>query len=220
MLVFDFMTADQFENQNCPTPYRIRRANMFAAFTEKNIKYYNDAAWKDMSSENFTSSEYRKKLLELINNDYKYFQILPCLYEGTDTSKITEILNEQVQKGEEGIMINITDAYYEFKRTDSLLKVKKFKSCDLRIVDMEVGTNKNSDRLGALICEYKNGNTVKVGSGFSYEQRLEFWTNKDKYIGSIVEISYFEETSNANGELSLRFPTFKDIRTDKTEPNF
>ena len=149
-----------------------------------------------------------------------YFTLLDNLYTGTDTSEIQRVLNEQIANGEEGIMINICDAYYEFKRTNSLLKVKKFKSCDLRIIDMEIGTNKNSDRLGAFICEYKNGNTVKVGSGFSYEQRLEFWTNKDKYIGSIVEVGYFEETSNADGGLSLRFPTFKDIRTDKTEPNF
>lgn len=166
--------------------------------------------------------EFRRAALETLFSvvSLDYFKLLDNLYTGTDTNEIQRILNAQIANGEEGIMINICDAFYEFKRTNSLLKVKKFKSCDLRIIDMEIGTNKNSDRLGAFICEYKNGNTVKVGSGFSYEQRLEFWTNKDKYIGSIVEVSYFEETSNADGGLSLRFPTFKDLRPDKSNPNY
>lgn len=166
--------------------------------------------------------EYRRAALETLFSTVscKYFTLLDNLYTGTDTNEIQRILNEQIANGEEGIMINICDAYYEFKRTNSLLKVKKFKSCDLRVIDMERGTNKNSDRLGAFICEYKNGNTVKVGSGMSYEQRLDFWNNKDKYIGTIIEVSYFEETSNADGGLSLRFPSFKDARPDKNEPNF
>lgn len=166
--------------------------------------------------------EFRRAALETLFSviSLKYFKLLDNLYTGEDTNEIQKILNAQIANGEEGIMINICDALYEFKRTNSLLKVKKFKSCDLRVIDMERGTNKNSDRLGAFICEYKNGNTVKVGSGMSYEQRLDFWNNKDKYIGRIIEIGYFEETSNADGGLSLRFPTFKDVRLDKNEPNF
>ena len=166
--------------------------------------------------------EYRRAALETLFSciSPNFFSLLNNLYTGTDTNEIQRILNAQIANGEEGIMINICDAMYEFKRSKSLLKVKKFKSCDLRVIDMERGTNKNSDRLGAFICEYKNGNTVKVGSGMSYEQRLDFWNNKDKYIGRIIEVSYFEETSNADGGLSLRFPTFKDARLDKNEPNF
>lgn len=166
--------------------------------------------------------DYRRAALETLFSavSLDYFKLLDNLYTGTDTNEIQRILKSQVDAGEEGIMINICDAKYEYKRTNALLKVKKFKSCDLRVIDMERGTNKNSDRLGAFICEYKNGNTVKVGSGMSYEQRLDFWNNKDKYIGRIIEVGYFEETSNADGGLSLRFPTFKDVRLDKSEPNF
>jgi DNA ligase-1 len=39
-------------------------------------------------------------------------------------------------------------------------------------------------------------------------------------IGKIVEVQYFEETSNADGGLSLRFPVFKDFRPDKLEADF
>jgi hypothetical protein len=68
--------------------------------------------------------------------------------------------------------------------------------------------------------KYKDGNVVKVGSGFSDELRKEVWQNQDKYLGAICEVKYFEETSNADGGLSLRFPIFKDFRSDKTEADF
>ena len=152
-------------------------------------------------------------------NCFKYFELLPILYKGTDTSKIIEILNEQVSKGEEGVMLNICNAPYHFGRTRDLLKIKLFKDCDLIITGFEEGTNKLQGTLGALILDYK-GNELRCGSGFSDEQRAEIWANRDQYLGKIAEIKYFEETYNQNGGTSLRFPTFKDIRTDKTEPNY
>ena len=152
-------------------------------------------------------------------NNFQYFKLLPKLYQGTDTSKILELLEDQTSKGEEGIMINIVDAPYDFKRTNNLLKCKKFKDCDLIITGFEEGTNKLAGTLGALILDYK-GNELRCGSGFSDEQRADIWANRDQYLGKIAEIKYFEETKNQNGGISLRFPTFKDIRQDKTEPNY
>ena len=152
-------------------------------------------------------------------NCFKYFELLPILYKGTDTSKIIEILNEQVAAKNEGIMLNICNAPYHFGRTSDLLKIKLFKDCDLIITGFEEGTNKLQGTLGALILDYK-GNELRCGSGFSDEQRAEIWANRDQYLGKIAEIKYFEETYNQNGGISLRFPTFKDIRADKTEPNY
>lgn len=152
-------------------------------------------------------------------NNFKYFKLLPKLYQGTDTSKIIEILNEQVALGNEGIMLNVVNAPYHFGRTWDLLKIKLFKDCDLVITGFEEGTNKLQGTLGALILDYK-GNELRCGSGFSDEQRAEIWANRDQYLGKIAEIKYFEETYNQNGGISLRFPTFKDIREDKTEPNY
>lgn len=200
MLVFDGMTADEFERQECNMPYHERRCMLKSLF---------DCAFRDECD----------KLLFTYHN-FEYFNLLPILYVGKDTSEINKWLNYNIEHGEEGIMINLLDAPYEFKRTKNLLKVKKFNSCDLRVLELEGGTNKNSDKLGAFICEYKSGNKVKVGSGISEEQRIEVWNNQDKYIGSIIEVSYFEETKNQNGGVSLRFPTFKDFRPDKSEPNY
>ena len=150
---------------------------------------------------------------------FKYFELLPLLYVGNDVNKIPELLNEQISKGEEGIMINELLAKYQFKRTNSLLKVKVFNSCDLKIIGFEEGSGKYTGMLGAFICEYK-GNEVKVGSGLTDELRKTIWQHTDEYLNTIIEINYFEETKDSTGKESLRFPTFKDFRFDKTEPNY
>jgi DNA ligase-1 len=53
------------------------------------------------------------------------------------------------------------------------------------------------------------GHTVRVGSGFSIEQRQEFYKNPKKILGKQITVQYFEETENEKGGISLRFPTFK-----------
>ena len=186
MLVFDYMSADEFKAQRCDKDYITRRM-----------------AVEDL----------------LLNASFTYFELLPILYYGSETSKITEILEEEVANGEEGIMINIVDALYDFKRTNNLLKVKKFDTCDLRVIGFEEGTGKYVGMLGAFVCEYKGGE-VKVGSGLTDELRKEIWRNSRNYENLIIEVSYFEETKDSTGKPSLRFPTFKDFRPDKTEPNY
>lgn len=149
-----------------------------------------------------------------------YFELLPILYIGEDTSMVTKLLNEAIADQQEGIMINICEAPYEFKRTNSLLKVKKMQTVDLEIIGFEEGEGRLAGTLGAILVRYKNGNTVKVGSGFSDRLRGELWRARGDFLGKIVEIQYFEETTNADGGESLRFPIFKDFRPDKTEADF
>ncbi|MDY2735917.1 ATP-dependent DNA ligase [Intestinibacter sp.] len=164
----------------------------------------------------------RRKALEIIftKDTYVYFELLPVLYRGTDTSKITELLDAEIARKQEGVMINICDAKYDFKRTNSLLKVKKMNTLDLQIIGFEEGSGRLTGTLGAILVRYKDGNVVKVGSGFTDCLREEIWKNQGKYLDTICEISYFEETTNADGGKSLRFPIFKDFRTDKLEADF
>ena len=149
-----------------------------------------------------------------------YFEVLPELYRGNDPAKILELLDEAIADDQEGIMINICDAPYEFKRTTNLLKVKKMQTLDLQIIGFEEGSGKYAGTLGAILVRYKNGNTVKVGSGFTDWLRSEIWNNRNKYLDRICEIQYFEETTNQDGGESLRFPIFKDFRYDKLEADF
>ena len=164
----------------------------------------------------------RRQMLDCMSafDTARYFELLPILYRGSDTGEITRILEEEVSNGEEGIMINICDAPYEFKRTNGLLKVKKMQTMDLEIIGFEEGEGRLVGKLGAVLVRYKNGNVVKVGSGFSDDLRVTIWANQSDYLGNICEVQYFEETTNADGGESLRFPIFKDFRPDKTEADY
>lgn len=149
-----------------------------------------------------------------------HIELLPVLYQGDDVSKVTEILEQIVAAGGEGCMINLLDSPYRFNRCWDIMKVKKFNSLDLEVVGYEEGSGRLAGTLGALHVRYKDGNIVKVGSGFSDELRRLIWLEPSDFVGKIIECQYFEETTNADGGISLRFPVFKDFRTDKTEADF
>ena len=156
----------------------------------------------------------RQRLSEIVTQTDPV-QFLPVLYAGIDSNKIWEWLEYAEKNDWEGVMLNLNTSY-EFKRTKNLIKIKKFYTMDLPVLNIERGTGRNKDRLGALICEYKD-NIVKVGSGFSDEFRDHAWIDPSIIVGKIVEVKYKEKTTNKfNGE-SLQFPVFVRIRDDKTK---
>ncbi|MCL2771270.1 MAG: hypothetical protein FWD89_03065, partial [Firmicutes bacterium] len=166
----------------------------------------------------------RKKTVEKYWNslNLKWLKPLPLLYVGTDMKKIHELLDIYTKDDQEGIMVNIADGAYECKRSKNLLKVKKFLTADVRVISLEEGTGRNKGKLGAVHVEFegpdKKLHTCKVGSGFKDEEREYYWQNKNEILGKIIEIGYFEITTNQkNDDYSLRFPTFKHIRNDKDE---
>lgn len=164
-------------------------------------------------------SERRKTLDSLfsIADDQEWLKLVPALYSGSDTEQIEKIAHDLIEEGKEGAMVNDNSANYQFGRTKSLLKVKEFHSADLVVTGYFEGQGKYEGTLGGLIVDY-NGNEVKVGSGFTDEQRDEYWARRDEMINRIVQIDFFSESTNQNNdEISLRFPTIKGIREDKDE---
>ena len=146
-------------------------------------------------------------------------KVLPVLYHGTDQSKIEELLEQMVREDKEGLMIN-TDAPYRRTRHKGILKVKRFYTMDLPIIRCEEGTGRLSGTLGAFVLKYKE-NEVKVGSGFTDEQREQFWNNRDDMEGLLCEVKYKEISQDkGTGFESLQFPVFVGIRTDKTEVSY
>lgn len=232
MLVFDYLSLEEFKSQKCKTSYFERRLtkllNLFGKYwAEKHLDDFSDSStWQNNSSyllESIISAD--SSLDELVHEGYKenkirlkecfnFFEILPILYLGHDTTQILKLLESEVSHGEEGIMINMIYHPYQFKRSSSLLKVKKMQDLDLEVVGFEEGTGRNEGRLGAILVKYKN-NIVKVGSGFSDELRKEIWHDQNSWLGRTIVVKYFEETSNQNGGISLRFPVFVDWRDDK-----
>lgn len=145
--------------------------------------------------------------------------VLPVLYHGRDQSKIDVLLDKMVSEDKEGLMVN-TDVPYIRDRHRGILKVKRFYTMDLPVVGAEEGSGRLSDMLGALILDYK-GNEVKVGTGFSDEQRRTFWRGEESLDGALCEVKYKEISyDKKTGKESLQFPVFVRLRTDKTEVSY
>lgn len=160
----------------------------------------------------------RKVILENIRKgieklDLSNIEIVPMFYEGTDQNEIWKWLDYAEENDMEGVMVNL-DTPYECKRTKNLIKVKKFFDTDLRCIGIEQGSGKYANTLGAIVCDYK-GNELRVGSGFTDEQRDYYWNNPSEIIGKTVTIKYKEETKNKNGGQSLQFPVWVTTRFDK-----
>ena len=148
----------------------------------------------------------------------EFIQYLEPLYVGSDIKRITMHSDLVIKQGQEGIMINLCESPYETKRVNHLLKVKEFHTLDLRVIDKKEGTNRNKGKLGALVVDYK-GFEVSVGSGYTDTLREELWNDND-IVGRVIEISYFEETCDKDGNLSLRFPVFIRVREEGKEVSY
>lgn len=131
--------------------------------------------------------------------------------------EIDELLDIYTDQGFEGIMINLHNKKYKWNRSDSLLKAKLFDSADLLVLDVLEGDHKYIGSTGALLLQWRDGYTIEVGTGLTDEDRTNFYNNKESIIGKIVEIEYQKESQDKNGNLSVRFPSFKGVRHDKTE---
>ena len=202
--------------------------------TTKRVKNKNELkegiyymAFDMLEMEEFNQSKgvykYHERLQKLLDLDKfmgsMFVRIIQPLYLGSDMNRVLELLEIYKKLGAEGLMVNLMDAPYEFKRSKAILKVKVMETVDLKIIGFEEGTGRNAGRLGALIVDYK-GYECGVGSGFSDFDREFIWNNQDQYLGKICEIQYFEETKNKDGGVSLRFPVYKHLRFDKTEPSY
>ena len=121
----------------------------------------------------------------------------------------------------EGVMLR-KNIPYEGKRSKNLLKVKKFYDAEYEVIDYDCdehevvrdGKSVTMKMLSQVWIEHK-GYKVKVGSGFTQEQRLEYMDGS--IMGKTITVQYFEETKNDKGTISLRFPTCKHIYQGKRD---
>ena len=145
--------------------------------------------------------------------------VVENLYAGTDTSKIDELLSVMVDEGREGLMLNRDSRYYR-KRHNGILKVKRFYTIDLKVLEVEEGSGRLTGMLGAFVVDYK-GNVVNVGSGMTDDQRVEFWQIRHSLPGRGIEVKYKEESSDKKtGLFSLQFPIFVSLREEGKEESY
>ena len=125
------------------------------------------------------------------------------------------MISYSTEENWEGLILR-ADTPYKGKRSKDLLKYKSFSDDEYEVVDVEMGPFRyvkngaecEETMLSCVTIMHKN-HAVRVGSGFSIEQRQDFYKHPKKILGKIITVQYFSESKNQDGGISLRFPTFK-----------
>lgn len=157
--------------------------------------------------ENFSDRNWELTKLFQDNKEFQKYCINVETNMVLSDEEVQNKLEYYLDKGYEGAIVRLNKPY-ENKRTNSLLKVKKFEDEEFVIVDIEEGRGNLAGKAGRIIVDV-DGKRVSAGLKFSHEDAAEIWINKDRYIGKKATIKYFNRTPDG----SLRFP--KCIQIDR-----
>jgi len=189
-------------------------------YTIPNPKYIMfDCLTTDEFNDKTSDRILHERLNDLQNIDVTQFNTLDILSQEI-VQNITEFTDWQTTASDndwEGFMIR-RDCEYTGKRSKDLLKVKTFHDAEYTVIETENGPFRTlqdgkeieEDVMRSVVIEHK-GYRVSVGSGFSLEERRKYFSNPELIIGKEICVQYFEETTNKQGNVSLRFPTVKTI---------
>jgi DNA ligase-1 len=141
-------------------------------------------------------------------NSFKYIKLVKteiC----NKKEEIETFLNKYINEGYEGLIIrNMKGKYEEGLRSSNLIKLKKFKDEEFKIVDYTCA--KNGKEVGCVIwiCSTKEGKIFNVRPEGGYSERKKLYRNGKNYIGKMLTVKY-QEMTNDN---IPRFPVGVGIR--------
>ena len=169
----------------------------------------------EANSGTFTQRLYALQNL-LLGKNLKYLDFLnqtPI----TSFDELDKLTTKASEKGWEGLMLRKNDTY-KGKRSNDILKVKTFYDAEYTVIDtffgplryIKEGKEVEEEMLSGVAINHKD-NIVRVGSGFTIDQRKHLFKNPQDILGKTITVQYFEESQNQNGEYSLRFPVIKVI---------
>jgi DNA ligase-1 len=162
--------------------------------------------------------EMLKKVFDLAQAKLNHRIIVVQQTQITSQKQLDEMFDLAQKRKEEGLILR-KNIPFETGRSNNMLKVKKMHHIELNCSDVEFenmevvdnGVQRTEKMLSAIICDFEGG-TVRVGSGFTKEERRKYFTTPSLIIGKPITVQYFEKTSNRDGSMSLRFPIFCGIR--------
>lgn len=134
----------------------------------------------------------------------------------TDRDEMSRYEQAMIAAGFEGVMVRALHGQYKSGRSTTnqgwLLKIKRFSDAEGTIVGIEPAFENNNERklnelgelvrghskenkeakaeMGKLILHTDKWGQVKVGTGFTAEQRRDMWWNQQCYIGKVVKFKY------------------------------
>lgn len=160
----------------------------------------------------------RRNVLESLSgtlNAQPHLSVVEYLYCGTHIEEAYRLRDTIVARGGEGVMLNNADTIYQFKRTGDLLKLKQLSENDGVIKGVYEGDGENTGRLGGIQITYKD-TIINIGSGFSRDERIEYWQHPEKLIGKVASYKFTTESTDQNQDTNVRFGRWKGLRPDKS----
>ena len=119
-----------------------------------------------------------------------YLQMIPQQHISNKV-QLQALLENILRKGGEGLMIHKGSAYYQTKRSNDLMKLKKYQDAEAIVLKYFPGKGRNKGRLGAILVKTPEGLIFKIGSGFSDSER-----ENPPAIGSTITYQYIGKTKN------------------------
>lgn len=202
--IFDAVTIDEFFGREESFKAGVRKIRLACMLGDvEGAKLLCDAL-------DFSGFEGTYQTLH-IDAELQHIRVVPILGYCRSLVEVEPIVRAIWDVGGEGVMLNTVNGLYETKRSSVLLKVKHVEEWTLKIIGFEEGSGKFEGMLGAMVLEHGN-NIVKVGTGFTDDQRMFFWARREEFLGKYAEIECFGQSTNKNGGSSLSCPVFKRIK--------
>ena len=135
----------------------------------------------------------------------KFIAVIPQ-YKLRDHKALLGKLDTVVANGGEGLMLHRGDSRYRSGRSMDLLKLKKFDDAEGVVIAHNPGRGRLEGLMGSVTVRTGLGIVVKVGSGFSDEER-----RSPPPIGAIITFKHQGFTASGKP----RFPVFWRLRNDE-----
>jgi hypothetical protein len=135
-------------------------------------------------------------LFELVGETQHIFQV-PA-YPVNTLDEINKYLEQFIKDGYEGMILRDSEAHYVRKRSTQMMKFKPRKGDVYQIVGLQEEVSIHGEKkgtLGAFVLQGTDGTLFKVGTGFTAEQRKEYY--HDEFLGKWAKILY--QTKSKDG---------------------
>jgi len=137
---------------------------------------------------------------------------VPTYFCKTKT-ELTNLYERFIDEGYEGIIIRNPAGLYKRSRSTDIMKLKPRNELDALVVELIEEVDKNGNpkgALGAIVCKHPGiKKEFAVGTGFTREQRIDYWAQPERILGKTVEINYQSLT-----EESIKMCSFKRVKGD------
>ena len=117
----------------------------------------------------------------------------------TSKEELGKLMDSILSEKGEGVMLKDPNSQYERRRSNLLLKVKRFEDSEAKVIGHLKGTGRCASMMGAIQVKEKDGTEFKIGSGFNDALR-----KKPPKLGSIVTFKFQGRSKSG----IPRFPIF------------